>query len=116
MPSLEHIFERAHHCVFKPIRVVNNFFLSTSVHSECWKSISEAKEIVPESRSRSLARPFPDAESLCTKLALGLPEELHAVSTSRVKTVKKLASASREEVILLEQHKSLIGFLASPAV
>lgn len=69
-----------------------------------------------ESRSRSLASPFPDAESLRTKLALGLTEELHAVSTSKVKTVKKLASASSEEVVLLEQHKSLIGFLASPAV
>lgn len=30
--------------------------------------------------------------------------------------MKKLASASSEEVILLEQHKSLIGFLAFPAI
>lgn len=87
-----------------------------AVHSKSWKCISEANEILTESRSGSLASPFPDAESLSTKLALGLTEELHAVSTSEVKTVKKLASASSEEVILLQQHKSLIGFLAFPAV
>lgn len=87
-----------------------------AVHSKSWKSISEATEIVTRSRSRSLAIPLPDAESLHTELALGLTEELHAVSVSEVKTVKKLASASSEEVILLEQHKSLTGFLASPAV
>lgn len=87
-----------------------------AVHSKPWKCISETNETVTRSRNRSLAIPFPDAESLHTELALALTEELHAVSTSKVRTVKKLAaSASSEEVILLEQHKSLIGFLASPA-
>lgn len=85
-----------------------------AVHSKPWKCISETNETV--TRSRSFAIPFPDAESLHTELALALTEELHAVSMSKVRTVKKLAaSASSEEVILLEQHKSLIGFLASPA-
>lgn len=63
-----------------------------------------------------LGTPFLSDESLSTKPALSLTEELHAVSTSEVKTKKKLAFASSEEVILLEQHKSLIGFLAFPAI
>lgn len=45
-----------------------------------------------------------------------MTEELHPVSTSEVKTIRKLASAGSEEVILLQQHKSLIGFLAFPAI
>lgn len=71
-----------------------------------------------ESRNRSWEAwyPFPSDESVSTTQALGLTDELHTVSMSEVKTMKKLASASSEEVILLEQHKSLIGFLAFLAI
>lgn len=118
MPSLERIFECAHHCISKPVHVINNCFPSVSVQQYEGCSL-EVLEVTSQKQlqlwpragigARRLGSPLPSDESLSTKSALALTKELNAVSMSEVKTMKKLASALSEEAILLEQHKSWIS-------